>query len=363
MILPVHLGTRSYTIHIGIGLLERLGQLLHELHPLVPNQQIALVSNTTVAPLYLAPTTAALQAQGYHVLPIILPDGEQFKNSATLNHIFDTLIAQRCERSTTMVALGGGVIGDMAGFAAACFLRGIDFIQVPTTLLAQVDASVGGKTGINHPLGKNLIGAFHQPKLVVIDINTLHTLAKREFIAGLAEVIKHGAIADRTLFDSIALNLETLLQLEPTALLATIRDCCTIKARIVANDERESGQRALLNFGHTFGHAIETLTAYQQFLHGEAVAIGMGMAARLSHLLGLCPEQEVEQLCALMARAGLPTKAPRLPVEQYLEAMSRDKKVEGQVLRFILLKRIGHATIYRDPPHEAIREAIELSLA
>ncbi|MBF0625821.1 MAG: 3-dehydroquinate synthase [Magnetococcales bacterium] len=341
-ILPLDLGERSYEIHIGSGLLDHLGT---DLRPLARGRQVAVVTNDTVAPLYLERVTTSLAGAGFSVLSIELPDGEDHKDWTTLNRIFDALIAQRCERTTLLVALGGGVVGDMTGFAAAAFLRGVDFVQVPTTLLSQVDASVGGKTGINHPLGKNLIGAFHQPRRVIIDVTTLATLPRREILAGLAEVIKHGLLRDADLFQHIEEHLDALLALDPAMLVPVIRDCCAIKARVVSADERESGQRALLNLGHTFGHAIETLAGYGNWLHGEAVGMGMILAADLSRRLGLCADAVPQRVIRLIERSGLPTRAPRHPPQAYLDAMGRDKKVEGGQVRFVLLERIGQAVL------------------
>jgi 3-dehydroquinate synthase len=357
---PAGTSPDTYPIHIGTALLDQTGAMLRTR---MSGNRIAVVSNTTVAPLYLERVGVALQREGWDPLPVILPDGESHKNSETLHRIFDALITARCERSTPLLALGGGVIGDMTGFAAACYLRGVPFVQVPTTLLAQVDASVGGKTGINHPLGKNLIGAFHQPRMVLIDVTTLQTLPRRELVAGMAEVIKHGAIADEPLFSRLETTLEPVLALSPDPLIQVIHTCCTIKARIVGHDERERGERALLNFGHTFGHAVETLTGYTELLHGEAVAVGMCMAARLSRLLGLCDEPTVTRLQTLIARTGLPTRAPAFPVADYLAAMAHDKKVDAGDLRFVLLTRTGQAVLHRAPPMDAVQEAIRLTCA
>ncbi|MBF0159951.1 MAG: 3-dehydroquinate synthase [Magnetococcales bacterium] len=359
--LSLDLGERSYDIVIGASLLPRLGQLLQ---PLVQQQRVAIVTNTTVAPLYLERVTQSLQHVGISSLPIILTDGESFKNWHSLNQIFDTLIEQRFERSTVLITLGGGVIGDIGGFAAACFLRGIPFIQIPTTLLSQVDASVGGKTGINHPLGKNLIGAFYQPRLVVIDSDTLSTLPRRELLAGYAEIIKYGIIADASLFSLLEAHVEGLLRLDNPLLIDVIHRCCAIKAQVVAADERENGQRALLNLGHTFGHAIETLTHYESWLHGEAVAVGMIMAAELASALQICAAQDVTRIRTLIRRFGLPIVGPSNPtssnvsIDAWMDAMSRDKKVEGGQFRFVLPQGIGKATIYRNPPVSMIAQAI-----
>ncbi|MBF0153506.1 MAG: 3-dehydroquinate synthase [Magnetococcales bacterium] len=340
--LPLDLGPRSYDIVIGHGLLGKTGSLVK---PLAPGRQVAVVTSTVIAPLYLEPVATALGEAGFTVLPIILPDGEEYKEWPTLQMVFDALIENRFERSTLLVALGGGVVGDMTGFAAATFMRGVPFVQIPTTVLAQVDASVGGKTGINHPLGKNLIGAFYQPRLVLIDTATLKSLPKREILAGLAEVIKYGMLRDADLFAQIEKVLDGLIDVDPDVVTPIIRSCCAIKADIVAADERESGRRALLNLGHTFGHAIETLTRYQTFLHGEAVAIGMVLAADLSVRCGLTSDATTTRVRTLLQRAGLPTRAPRFPVEQYLEAMARDKKVQDGRIRFVLVEKVGQAVV------------------
>ncbi|WP_085442009.1 3-dehydroquinate synthase [Magnetofaba australis] len=354
--LQVDLGARSYPIEIGQGLLDGLGD---GLKPLLKGRQMAVLTTETVAPLYLERAQASLTAAGFDVTPIILPDGETSKSWQALNQVFDVLIGARFERSSTVVALGGGVIGDLSGFAAASLLRGVNFVQVPTTLLSQVDSSVGGKTGINHPLGKNLIGAFYQPKKVTIDIDTLRTLPRRELLAGLAEVIKYGIIWDAELFARLERDLDAFLALEPTVVAEVIHRCCAIKAEVVSADEREAGQRALLNLGHTFGHAIENLAGYGEILHGEAVAIGMVMAADLSHWLKLCPGNDVARIRELVERAGLPLHAPKHAVEAYMDAMSRDKKVEAGVMRFVLMRGIGSAMISSDVDAAVTRQVIE----
>lgn len=337
--LTVDLADRSYPIHIGGGLLEQPELLL----PHLAIKQAAIVTNTTVAPLYLEKLSAALQRHGVTVIPVVLPDGEQYKNWETLNLIFDALLSNRAERKTTLIALGGGVIGDLTGFAAASYQRGVPFIQAPTTLLSQVDSSVGGKTGINHPLGKNMIGAFYQPKVVLADTATLDTLPDRELSAGLAEVIKYGLIGDLPFFEWLEANMEKLLAREPDALAYAIRRSCENKAAVVAADEREDGIRAFLNLGHTFGHAIEAGMGYGVWLHGEAVAAGTVLAADLSRRLGHLTDADVERIRALLRRARLPDTAPDLGGEAYLKAMEIDKKVEGGKMRFVLLKAIGAA--------------------
>ncbi|MBF0285032.1 MAG: 3-dehydroquinate synthase [Magnetococcales bacterium] len=358
--LRVELGARSYDIVIGPGGLAGLGGALA---PLLKGRRAAIVTNETVAPLYLPTVTDALERAGFQTLPVILPDGEVYKEWSVLQRIFDALIAHRFERSSVIVALGGGVIGDMAGFAAACFLRGTPFVQVPTTLLSQVDSSVGGKTGINHPLGKNLIGAFYQPRLVVIDTDALSTLPRRELLAGLAEGIKYGVIRDEPLFARLEEKVHDLLALEPEILSEVIHACCRIKAEVVAGDEREeSGARALLNFGHTFGHAVESVAGYGNVLHGEAVAMGMMAAAELSVRLGICAAGEAERLRRLLTASGFDLRLPKGSVEDYWEAMTRDKKVEGGEIRFVLMTRIGHAEVRggvaRGLVEEVIREGI-----
>jgi 3-dehydroquinate synthase len=339
--LKVELGSRSYPIHIGAGLLTRAELIAGSLR----HKRAAIITNVTVAPLHLAPLKRALESAGIEVVVITLPDGESHKNWETLNRIFDALIEHRCERGAALIALGGGVIGDLTGFAAATYRRGVPYIQVPTTLLAQVDSAVGGKTAINHPAAKNMIGAFYQPLLVISDTDTLATLPAREFAAGLAEVIKYGLIRDRKFFDWLESNIARLARREPEALAYAIERSCANKAQVVALDEREDGPRALLNFGHTFGHAIETGTGYGTWLHGEAVAAGMVLALRLSRELGLAPEDEVRRSTALLKAAGLPVQAPSLGPERYLELMGHDKKVEGGRLRFVLLRHIGEAFV------------------
>ena len=348
--LNVNLGERSYPIYIGDGLLTRTDLLV----PGLVQKKAAVVTNTTVARLYLGTLTAALGKQAVEAVPIVLPDGEQYKNWETLNLIFDTLLSHRCERKTAVIALGGGVIGDLAGFAAAVYMRGVPFIQIPTTLLAQVDSSIGGKTAINHPKAKNLIGAFHQPQLVLADTTVLKTLPEREFCAGLAEVIKYGLIRDRAFFDWLEHNIEKLLQHDSEALAYAIKRSCENKAAVVAADERESGVRALLNLGHTFGHAIETGKGYGIWLHGEAIAAGTLLAARLSSQMGLIGETELARITSLYRKAKLPVSAPDLGTMRYLQLMGADKKVESGRLRFVLLKKIGEAFITADVPEEVL---------
>ena len=348
--LTVELGDRSYPIHIGPGLLGQTDLIL----PHLVQKRAMIVTNTTVAPLYLAQLTATLEAGGVAVSSVVLPDGEAYKNWETLNLIFDALLTERAERKTTLIALGGGVIGDMTGFAAASYQRGVPFIQIPTTLLSQVDSSVGGKTGINHPLGKNMIGAFYQPRLVLADTATLKTLPARELSAGLAEVIKYGLIWDIEFLAWLEANMDKLRALDPAAIAHAIYRSCEIKAQVVAQDEREGGIRAILNLGHTFGHAIETGMGYGNWLHGEAVGAGMLMAVDTSHRMGWLTEADVARSRALIEAAGLPVVAPDLGVDTYMEYMGHDKKVEGGKMRFVLLKKLGEAVITGDVPTDVL---------
>ncbi len=352
--LNVALGDRTYPIYIGRGIVTRVELLL----PYLRQPKVVVVSNATVAPLYLARFTNALQAAGISVGKVILSDGEQFKDWHSLNTIFDALLEQRCERSTTLIALGGGVVGDMTGFAAACYQRGMPFIQIPTTLLSQVDSSVGGKTAINHPQGKNMIGAFYQPRLVLADTAFLDTLPDRELKAGLAEVIKIGLIRDLPFLDWLETNLEELLVRDPEALQYAIYRSCENKADVVVADEHENGERALLNLGHTFGHAIETGMGYGEWLHGEAVAAGTMMAAELSFQLGWLDHNDVLRVENIFKRAGLPVTGPALGAERYLELMQHDKKVQDGKLRLILFKQVGQAVVSEVATHSEIAKAI-----
>ncbi|WP_426115763.1 bifunctional shikimate kinase/3-dehydroquinate synthase AroKB [Massilia sp. PWRC2] len=343
--LTVDLGERSYPIIIGANVLDDADLLSRH----IQGRQVAIVCNTTVAPLYLARVTAALRKAGREVLEIILPDGEQYKTQASLMTVFDALLAHQCDRKTTLVALGGGVIGDLTGYAAASYMRGVPFVQLPTTLLAQVDSSVGGKTGINHPLGKNMIGAFYQPRAVLADTAALATLPQRELAAGLAEVIKHGAITDAHFFSWIEAHIGQLVAGERSALAYAVSRSCEIKAEVVRQDEREGGLRAILNFGHTFGHAIEAGMGYGAWLHGEAVGCGMVMAADLSHRLGHIDAAALARVRALVAAAGLPTLAPPMAPARWIELMEVDKKNEGGDIKFILLKPLGSPSIGNAP--------------
>ena len=354
----IALGERSYPILIGAALLDDAASFAH-----LPAATSALiVTNVTVAPLYAQRLQRALRGSYKAVHIVALPDGEEFKTWQTLNLIFDALLAQGCDRKTVLFALGGGVVGDMTGFAAASYMRGVPFVQVPTTLLAQVDSSVGGKTGINHPLGKNMVGAFYQPLLVVCDLDTLKSLPQRELSAGLGEVIKYGPIADMAFFDWIEAHIDALLAREAAALVQAVRRSCEIKAWVVGQDERESGLRAILNFGHTFGHAIEAGLGYGKWLHGEAVGCGMVMAAQLSRELGLVDTAFVQRLTSLVQRAGLPVVGPRLSggdnAGRYLELMRVDKKATGGEIRFVVIDGPSSASM-RGAPEPMVRKVID----
>jgi 3-dehydroquinate synthase len=358
-IVPIELGERSYKIHIGTGLIADASTFQN----LPKASSVMVVSNTTVAPVYARQLLTAL-SQPYATVHLVeLPDGEQHKNWETLNLIFDALLGHACDRKTLVVALGGGVVGDMAGFAAACFMRGVPFVQIPTTLLSQVDSSVGGKTGINHPMGKNMVGAFYQPLQVVCDIDTLSSLPQREISAGLAEVIKYGPIADMEFFTWIERNIDALLQRDASALAYAIRRSCEIKAHVVGQDEREGGLRAILNFGHTFGHAIEAGMGYGAWLHGEAVGCGMVMAAQLSHQLGLIDSAFVDRLRTLIVRAGLKVAGPVLDAKdnagRYLELMRHDKKAEAGEIRFVVINESSQASM-QTAPDAMVRNVIDM---
>ena len=350
--LTVDLGSRAYPIHIGTGIAGDASLYA----PHVGGRRAAVVTSETVAGLHAGAVERALEAAGSKVLRIVMPDGEAHKNWQGLDLIYAALLRARADRNTVLVAVGGGVVGDMAGFAAATYQRGVSHLQVPTTLLAQVDSSVGGKTAINHPLGKNMIGAFHQPLAVVADTRVLDTLPERELAAGLAEVVKYGAIADAAFLEWIEANADALRARKPAALAHAIRRSCEIKAGIVAADEREGGVRALLNFGHTFGHAIETASGYGSWLHGEAVAAGMVLAARFSARGGRIPMAHAERLAALIGRLGLPVAPPRIAPETWLELMGRDKKNEDGRITLILLDGVGRASIAKDTPARALEE-------
>jgi 3-dehydroquinate synthase len=350
--LQVDVGHAAYPILIGPGLLGDPDVL----NSVLEGGDLLIVTNTTVAELYLRRVEAMLA--GRRVARCVLPDGERFKTLATVGTVFDALIEARLNRDATVLALGGGVVGDIAGFAAACYQRGVPYVQVPTTLLAQVDSAVGGKTGVNHPGGKNLIGAFHQPIAVVSDTDTLATLPDRELSAGLAEIIKYGCIRDPVLFDWLEQNVAKLKERDAGALAHAIGRSCAIKAEVVAADERESGVRAILNFGHTFGHAIESATQYEVYLHGEAVGLGMVVAADLSHRLGMIDGGVKRRIAALLARAGLPTAAPRIGAARAFEWMQMDKKVQGGTVRLVLLERLGGAVVTGDYAADALEATL-----
>ncbi len=351
--LQVELGARSYPIHIGAGLLDRIPSLL----PKLAGKQVLVVTNVTVAPLYLKQVEAGFS--GFKLDTIILPDGEQYKTLDTLNHIFTRLLENRHSRNTTLVALGGGVIGDITGFAAATYQRGVDFIQIPTTLLSQVDSSVGGKTGVNHPLGKNMIGAFHQPRMVIADTDTLSSLPEREFSAGMAEVIKYGLIRDTHFLTWLEQNVAVLMERDAGMLTQAIKRSCEIKAEVVAADEREADLRAILNLGHTFGHAIENALGYGEWLHGEAVGAGMLMAADLSAKQGWLSKNDVARTEKLLLQARLPVRGPgQMSVEAYLDKMAVDKKNVDARIRLVLLKQLGEAVITSDFSPEYLRQTL-----
>ncbi|WP_440996380.1 3-dehydroquinate synthase [Arhodomonas sp. SL1] len=348
----VDLAERSYPIRIGRGLLQA-----NPFNRALRGDQVLIVTNETVAPHYLGPVRTALYDR--HVETLVLPDGERFKTLETLEQVYDSLIAARFDRTATLIAVGGGVIGDLTGFAAATYQRGVDFIQIPTTLLAMVDSSVGGKTAVNHPSGKNMIGAFHQPRLVLADTATLDTLPGREFRAGLAEVIKYGVIQDYAFFQWLERHLDAVLERDPDALAHVIEQSCRDKARVVADDERESGQRALLNLGHTFGHAIETATGYSSWLHGEAVAAGICMAAWMSAQEGRMARSAFDRVAALIEHAGLPTRPPALEPGHFRELMGVDKKARGGRLRLVLLEGIGNALVTAEFSEQALTATLQ----
>ena len=351
--LYVELGERRYPIFIGSDLDPKA-----LLEPYIHGRQVMIVSNETIAPLYLARYVAAIEALGKTVATCILPDGEKYKNIEHLNLIFDALLASGFNRDCTVLALGGGVIGDMAGFASACFQRGVYFIQVPTTLLSQVDSSVGGKTGINHPLGKNMIGAFQQPQVVLADMSQLKTLPARELSAGLAEVIKYALLGDADFLAWLEQHMDALVQGDEAALAEAVYRSCAHKARIVANDEKEQGERALLNLGHTFGHAIESYLGYGEWLHGEAVATGMVMAADLSQRMGWISAEDLARTKNIIQRANLPIVCPQIPLDDFLAYMAHDKKVLNGQLRLVLMQAVGQAIITKTFDVELMKQAI-----
>ena len=352
--LKVELNERSYPIYVGDNLLSQPDLLQQH----IPGQEVFIVSNTTVAPLYLKQLKQLLP--DFRTESLELPDGEKYKTAESLAVIYDKLLQQRCSRTTTLIALGGGVIGDITGFAAATYQRGIHFVQIPTTLLAQVDSSVGGKTAINHPLGKNMIGAFYQPRCVIADLSTLKTLPERELAAGMAEVIKYGLIADADFFDWIEKNIHGLMQLQPELIDTAVVRSCANKAKIVAADERENNQRALLNLGHTFGHAIETFVSYKGWLHGEAVATGISIAAKFSKMLGWLNQQDVDRIDSLLSAAKLPLDPPGdMQTDDFMQLMAHDKKVIDSTIRFVLLRSIGNATVNSDYDAAVLKQCLD----
>jgi len=356
-VLEVDLGERSYPIYIGAGILRDNAFIQKNIQQHIKGISTVSVSNTTVAPLYLEKIHSLIS--NYKNTDIILPDGEQYKTPETLDLIYTQMLEARCDRKTTLLALGGGVVGDVSGFAAASYQRGINFIQIPTTLLAMVDSSVGGKTGVNHPLGKNMIGAFHQPQCVIIDTETLNTLDDRQLSAGIAEIIKYGYINDLEFIDWLDQNMSKLLKRDPEALAYAIHRSCKHKADIVAADEKEAGQRALLNLGHTFGHAIETGMGYGNWLHGEAISAGMVMAAELSQKLGWVSETEVASIRALLKKANLPVEPPaEINAEQFSKLMSIDKKVQDGVLHLVLMKSLGESFMSSDFDKAALQQVL-----
>ena len=351
--LELDLGERSYPIHIGKGLLQDASLLTPHIH----GGSTVVVSNETVAPLYLNQVHALIN--DYRNTDVILADGEEYKTLDTVNQVFTGMLEQRCDRKTTVLALGGGVVGDITGYASASYQRGVNFIQIPTTLLSMVDSSVGGKTGVNHPLGKNMIGAFYQPQCVIIDIDTLNTLDDRQLSAGMAEVIKYGLIRDVDFLDWLQDNMAGLLKRDPELLTEAVYRSCKHKAEVVADDEKEAGQRALLNLGHTFGHAIETGMGYGKWLHGEAVSVGMVMAAKLSQGMGWIDKADVERTESLLKAANLPIKAPEsMGVKQFMDLMSVDKKVLDGVLRLVLMKSMGEAVVTDEFDHDELLKVL-----
>jgi 3-dehydroquinate synthase len=354
--LTVALGARSYPIHIGAGTLREAGRLLA---PLLAAPRAVVISNPGIAKAWLAPLRGGLAGAGIASETLLIPDGETHKSWDTLHDVLTRLLEQKAERSTTVIALGGGVVGDIAGFAAAIYQRGMPLVQIPTTLLAQVDSSVGGKTGVNHPLGKNMIGAFYQPRAVLVDTDCLATLSQRELAAGLAEVVKYGAIRERRFFDWLEANLDALTARDSAALTHAIAQSCRIKAEIVAADEREAGERALLNFGHTFGHAIEAEVGYGNWLHGEAVAAGMVIAAGLSYRVAGLAAEDRGRLTRLLERAHLPVRPPPIPYDRWVELISRDKKTAQGSARFVLLESLGRATVRSGIADADLRAAID----
>lgn len=350
--LTVNLGERSYPIYVGDGILSQAGELLQRAGLC---GKVAVVTNPTVAQLYLDTVHQTLKQAGFEVTPVLIPEGEEHKDLKSLSIIYDRLIGERFERQSCVLALGGGVVGDLAGFAAATYLRGVPYVQVPTTLLAQVDSSVGGKTGVNHQDGKNLIGAFYQPRLVLIDVNVLLSLPRRELVAGLAEVIKYGIIADPELFNLLEMKTDKLVELDRELLIQVIATSCAIKARVVEKDEREEDYRAVLNFGHTIGHALEAVTGYQRFLHGEAVGIGMAQATIISVQQGFCDQRSLERVRKLIKKAGLPLEIPsEVSRQSLIQGMEVDKKSAGGKIKFVMCAGIGKTCFHSLAPGEIL---------
>jgi len=353
--LRVELAERGYNIHIGQGILKDVGAYIK---PIVLSEKVSIVTNPSIWDIYSNILETSLLAEGFDIDLILIPPGENHKNLKTVSDIYDRLLKRRMDRTASLIAFGGGIVGDVGGFAAATYLRGINCFQIPTTLLAQVDSSVGGKTGVNHPMGKNMIGAFYQPRAVIADTATLKTLPRREFLAGVAEIIKYGVIADSGFFAYLEKNIEGLINGDSNILSYSIRRSCELKADVVAKDERESGLRAILNFGHTFGHAVEAATGYEEYLHGEGVAIGMVLAARLSAKMGLCREDEANRVIALIEKSGLPVSAEGVKIEEIMEAMKVDKKAAAGKVRFVLMNSIGSVSLKSDIPEGKIAEAV-----
>ena len=350
--LKVNLGDRSYPIYVGGEIIHRLGEFLQQAGL---RGKVAVVTNSTVAQLYLDPVNQALARAGFESASVLVPDGEEYKNLESLATIYDHLVRARLERKSSVVALGGGVVGDLAGFAAATYLRGVPYVQIPTTLLAQVDSSVGGKTGVNHPEGKNLIGAFYQPRLVLIDVDVLDTLPRRDLVAGLAEVIKYGIIEDAELFQLLEGKIERLIDLDREVLTQVIAASCAIKARVVEQDEREDDYRAVLNFGHTLGHALEAATGYNDFLHGEAVAVGIAKAAAISVRQGFCDRQSLARIRALIEKAGLPAELPKsVTAQSLIQGLEVDKKSAGGKIKFVMCAGIGKTRFHSLTPAEVL---------
>jgi 3-dehydroquinate synthase len=353
----VKLGKRTYIIRIGSGILDHIGEHLKLLNL---GTRMAVITNSVVRPLYGERVRTALERSGFQVRLVEIPDGEVHKSLATVSRLYDDLVDLQLDRTSTVLALGGGVVGDVAGFVAATYMRGIHFVNIPTTLLAQVDSAIGGKTGVDHPRGKNLIGAFYQPREVFCDLKVLQTLPEQEVRAGMAEVVKYGIIVDANFFSFVESHVAEILRQEPAVMEEVVRSSCEAKAKVVEQDERESGLRAILNYGHTLGHAIESLTGYSRFIHGEAVAMGMVAAARIAREMGLCEGEVVERLEVLLRRIGLPVRIEGIDPEAVLQILSHDKKVRDGKVRFVLPDRIGKVTLREDVPPELIRSALQM---